>query len=106
MICSYCSAEMPEISAFCPACGRSVDRAESEDPISAARVRDSLLGMLAYVGGRKALADLPAVKWSGFLTWIFWRSAYLSRLVSVKNKVLVVFDWLKSQFFGRDISHF
>ena len=49
MTCSYCSAEMPEISAFCPACGRSVDRAGSEDQIFAAPLRDSLLGVLAYV---------------------------------------------------------
>ena len=64
------------------------------------------LGMLAYIGGRKALADLAAFKGRGFLTWLFWRSAYLTRLVSFKNKILVVFDWLKTFIFGRDISRF
>lgn len=63
-------------------------------------------GMLAYIGSNKALADLPQVKGKGFSTWIFWRSAYLTKLVSFKNKVLVVFDWIKAFVFGRDASRF
>ena len=63
-------------------------------------------GMLAYVGSNRALADLAAVKGRGFSTWIFWRSAYLTKLVSLKNKILVVFDWMKTFVFGRDISRF
>ncbi|MCI0707618.1 MAG: FAD-dependent oxidoreductase [Ignavibacteriae bacterium] len=63
-------------------------------------------GMLAYIGGERALADLESFKGKGFSTWLFWRSAYLTRLVSVKNKVLVLFDWFKTFVFGRDISRF
>jgi NADH:ubiquinone reductase (non-electrogenic) len=63
-------------------------------------------GMLAYIGGNKALANLPQVKGKGFSSWIFWRSAYLTKLVSFKNKVLVVFDWMKAFIFGRDASRF
>ncbi len=63
-------------------------------------------GMLAYIGSNRALADLPQVKGRGFSTWIFWRSAYLTKLVSWKNKVLVVFDWMKAFVFGRDSSRF
>jgi NADH:ubiquinone reductase (non-electrogenic) len=63
-------------------------------------------GMLAYVGSHRALADLSNVKWKGFLTFLFWRSVYLTRLVSWKNKILVVFDWMKTLVFGRDLSRF
>jgi NADH:ubiquinone reductase (non-electrogenic) len=63
-------------------------------------------GMLAYIGSEKALADLSAFKGRGFTTWLFWRSVYLTKLVSIKNKILVIFDWLKTFFFGRDISRF
>jgi NADH:ubiquinone reductase (non-electrogenic) len=63
-------------------------------------------GMLAYVGSNRALADLATVKGRGLPTWIFWRSAYLTKLVSIKNKILVVFDWAKTFVFGRDISRF
>ncbi|MBX7148640.1 FAD-dependent oxidoreductase [bacterium] len=64
------------------------------------------LGMLAYVGSHQALADLPNVQGRGFITWVFWRSAYVTKLVSFKNKVLVLFDWFKKLIFGRDISRF
>ncbi len=63
-------------------------------------------GMLAYVGSGRALADLAKFKGKGFVTWIFWRSAYLTKLVSWKNKTLVVFDWVKAFVFGRDVSRF
>jgi NADH:ubiquinone reductase (non-electrogenic) len=64
------------------------------------------VGMLAYVGGGHALADLPAVKWSGRAAWLFWRSVYLTKLVSLANKVKVLFDWGKAAVFGRDTSRF
>lgn len=64
------------------------------------------LGMLAYVGDDRALADLDAIKGRGWSTWLFWRSAYLSRIVSIRNKTLVLFDWIKTRVFGRDISQF
>ncbi|MCE1164199.1 MAG: FAD-dependent oxidoreductase [Bacteroidetes bacterium] len=64
------------------------------------------LGMLAYVGNRKALADLPQYKGTGFGTFLFWRSAYLTKLVSFKNKALVLFDWIKTFVSGRDVSNF
>ncbi|HEV8241004.1 MAG TPA: FAD-dependent oxidoreductase [Thermoanaerobaculia bacterium] len=64
------------------------------------------LGMLAYIGGRQALADLPHVRWSGRAAWLFWRSVYLTKLVSLANKVKVLFDWAKAAAFGRDTSRF
>jgi NADH dehydrogenase FAD-containing subunit len=63
-------------------------------------------GMLAYIGGGEALADLPNVKWSGRGAWIFWRSVYLTKLVSPANKIKVLFDWVKARLFGRDLSRF
>lgn len=64
------------------------------------------LGMLAYIGRHEAVADLPQAKSKGFSTWLFWRSAYLTRLISLKNKILVLFDWTKAIVFGRDVSRF
>lgn len=63
-------------------------------------------GMLAYIGGGEALADLPQVKWSGRGAWLFWRSVYLTKLVSPANKAKVLFDWVKARLFGRDLSRF
>jgi NADH:ubiquinone reductase (non-electrogenic) len=64
------------------------------------------LGMLAYIGSHRALANTPQYKGSGFSTWLFWRSVYITKLVSNKNKLLVLFDWFKNFLFGRDVSNF
>jgi len=64
------------------------------------------IGMLAYIGSHKALANLSQYKGSGFAIWLFWRSVYVTKLVSLKNKVLVLFDWFKNFLFGRDVSNF
>jgi NADH:ubiquinone reductase (non-electrogenic) len=63
-------------------------------------------GMLAYIGGGQALADLPLIKWSGRGAWFFWRSVYITKLVSPANKAKVLFDWIKARLFGRDLSRF
>ncbi|KAJ8456277.1 hypothetical protein ONZ45_g18785 [Pleurotus djamor] len=65
-------------------------------------------GSLAYIGSEKAIADLPFmngnVATGGVATFLFWRSAYLSTLFSLRNRVLVGNDWLKVKLFGRDVS--
>jgi len=62
------------------------------------------MGMLAYVGGNRAVADLPGIKSHGFGVFLFWRSVYLTKLISLRNKVMVVFGWLRTYLFGRDLS--
>lgn len=64
------------------------------------------MGMMAYIGEQRALADLKNVKGRGFTAWLFWRSAYLTKLVSLRNKMLVAQDWFRTLLFGRDISRF
>ena len=40
----------------------------------------------------------------GTLTYVFWRSAYISMCFSWRNRTLVIVDWMKSKIFGRDVS--
>lgn len=85
-------------------------------------------GSLAYIGSEKAVADVSwlsgNVASGGQLTYLFWRSAYLSMCFSSKcsitlqhsrvtekltvttgrNRILVIIDWIKSKAFGRDVS--
>ncbi|KAK9376654.1 uncharacterized protein V1513DRAFT_439309 [Lipomyces chichibuensis] len=66
-------------------------------------------GSLAYIGSDKAIADLTFgdgnnLTSSGQLTYLFWRSAYVSMCFSTRNKLLVIMDWLKVKMFGRDVS--
>jgi NADH:ubiquinone reductase (non-electrogenic) len=64
------------------------------------------MGMLAYIGGNKALADMSNFKGRGVTAWLIWRSAYLTKLVSWRNKVQVFLNWVSASIFGRDISRF
>ncbi|KAK1769155.1 pyridine nucleotide-disulfide oxidoreductase-domain-containing protein [Phialemonium atrogriseum] len=65
-------------------------------------------GSLAYIGSEKAVADVSwfngNVAAGGRLTYLFWRSAYLSMCFSSRNRLLVLNDWFKSKLFGRDVS--
>lgn len=65
-------------------------------------------GSLAYIGSEKAVADVNVLNGNfatgGGLTFLFWRSAYLSMCFSARNRILVLLDWLKAECFGRDVS--
>lgn len=65
-------------------------------------------GSLAYIGSDRAVADITWLSGNfasgGTLTYLFWRSAYLSMCFSTRNRVLVILDWLKAKMFGRDVS--
>jgi NADH:ubiquinone reductase (non-electrogenic) len=82
----------------------ALDRLRDGKPAQPFQFRPA--GMLAYIGGGQALADLPRVKWSGRGAWLFWRSVYLTKLVSLANKIKVLFDWGKARLLGRDLSRF
>ncbi|XVE59430.1 hypothetical protein DITRI_Ditri05aG0046000 [Diplodiscus trichospermus] len=68
------------------------------------------LGSMATVGRFKALVDLrqskeaKGISLAGFVSWIIWRSAYLTRVVSWRNRFYVAINWLTTFVFGRDIS--
>lgn len=67
--------------------------------------RYTSLGMMASLGSRKAVAQLPGDRvLTGFLAWFLWRSYYLSRLPGLDRKLRVAFDWTLELLFARDIS--
>lgn len=67
--------------------------------------RYTSLGMMASLGGRKAVAELPGKRvLTGFPAWFLWRSYYLSRLPGLERKLRVAFDWTLELLFARDIS--
>jgi NADH dehydrogenase len=61
------------------------------------------LGMMAALGGRKAVAQLPGNRViTGFVAWFFWRTYYLLRLPGLDRKMRVAFDWTLELLFPRD----
>jgi NADH dehydrogenase FAD-containing subunit len=68
------------------------------------------LGILAYTGGGSALAQVATapnaqpIKQTGKIGNALWKSVYISKQVSWRNRFMVVNDWLRRQIFGRDIT--
>ncbi|CAI9279743.1 unnamed protein product [Lactuca saligna] len=66
------------------------------------------LGSMASVGRYKALVDLSqskdagGVSMAGFVSWLIWRSAYLTRVLSWRNRFYVAINWATTLVFGRD----
>jgi NADH dehydrogenase len=63
-------------------------------------------GTLTYLGGWKAIHQSDADKLRGWLAWVLWRGAYLTRSMSWRNKFLVPVYWFVTWVFGRGISRF
>jgi len=67
-------------------------------------------GSFAYIGDLRAIADLRkdprdrTFSYAGLVTFLLWRSVYMSKLLSARNRTLVGVDWLETMIFGRDIS--
>ena len=67
--------------------------------------RYNSLGMMAALGGRRAVAQLPrGAVLTGFFAWFLWRTYYLSRLPGLDRKMRVAFDWTLEILFPRDIA--
>jgi NADH dehydrogenase FAD-containing subunit len=65
------------------------------------------LGTLAYIGNWDALFQGgKGGRLQGYLAWIIWRGAYVTKTVSWRNKILVPIYWVINWIFGRDISRF
>ena len=54
------------------------------------------LGSLATIGRNKAVADLPYWKTQGFVAWIIWLVVHLKSILGVRNKLLVLTNWIWS----------
>ncbi|KAI3401250.1 hypothetical protein diail_11956 [Diaporthe ilicicola] len=64
------------------------------------------LGTMTYLGNWKALFQGSSGDLTGFMAWVLWRGAYLTKSMSWKNKLLIPVYWMVSWVFGRDISRF
>ncbi len=54
------------------------------------------LGSMATIGRNKAVVDLPIWKTQGFIAWVLWLVVHLKSILGVKNKLLILFNWIWS----------
>ncbi|HET7844412.1 MAG TPA: FAD-dependent oxidoreductase [Xanthomonadales bacterium] len=64
------------------------------------------LGMACGIGGRRGVAELFGLRFSGFVAWWLWRSGFLWKVPSLAQKTKVGIDWAWELVFPRDLSHF
>jgi NADH dehydrogenase len=63
-----------------------------------------VLGLLASLGQRSAVAQILGLRFSGFFAWFAWRTIYLSKLPGMIRRLRVTLDWTLDLFFPRDIT--
>ena len=63
-------------------------------------------GTMAYLGGWRAIHQKGVDELKGRAAWILWRTAYLTKSMSWRNKMKIPVYWLITWLFGRDISRF
>lgn len=51
-----------------------------------------------------SLQEAKGLALKGFASWFIWRSAYLTRVISWRNRFYVAINWATTFVFGRDIS--
>lgn len=61
-------------------------------------------GDLLSVGKLSAVGEIKNIIISGWWVWILWKLVYLSKIISWRDRVKVVIDWLFNIFSPRDIS--
>ena len=52
------------------------------------------LGTMATVGRNRAVAEFSKMKFGGFLAWLLWLVVHLRSILGVRNKMIVLFNWL------------
>ena len=51
------------------------------------------LGMMATIGKHKAVVELPFIKFKGPIAWYVWMFLHLMLILSVRNKIIIFFNW-------------
>ena len=56
------------------------------------------LGNLATIGRARAIADLPRLRFSGSLAWLFWLFVHIMQLTGFRNRIVVLVQWAFAYF--------
>jgi NADH dehydrogenase len=70
---------------------RNVLRALRGEPPTAFRYRD--YGNMATIGRGSAVADIRALKLSGFIAWLIWIFIHIFWLIGFRNRIAVMSEW-------------
>lgn len=80
---------------------KNFKRAINGEPLKEYEYYDK--GTMATIGKKKAVVDLPYIRFKGFMAWIVWMFLHLMLILSVRNKMIIFINWAWL-FFTRDTS--
>jgi len=55
-------------------------------------------GVMATIGRKRAVVDLPKWKFHGFFAWLVWMFVHIVSLIGFKNRILTFIEWSGSYF--------
>jgi len=71
---------------------KNINRLINKKPISPFEYKNR--GVMATIGRKKAVVDLPTWKTQGSFAWFLWMFVHIMSLVGFRNKFVAVFDWI------------
>lgn len=51
-------------------------------------------GVMATIGRRRAVVDLPGIRFQGAFAWYVWMFVHIMSLVGFRNKIITLVDWM------------
>ena len=71
---------------------KRIDKGADSSQLTAFRYNN--LGSMATIGRNKAVVEIGKFRSQGFFAWVLWLVVHLRSILGVKNKVMVLLNWL------------
>jgi NADH dehydrogenase len=71
---------------------KRINQGADSNAITAFRYKN--LGSMATIGRNKAVVEIGKFRSQGFFAWVLWLVVHLRSILGVKNKVMVLLNWL------------
>lgn len=71
---------------------KKINEGQAENSLTAFNYNN--LGSMATVGRHKAVVEIGKLRSQGFFAWILWLVVHLRSILGVKNKMMVLLNWL------------
>ena len=71
---------------------KKINEGQAESSLTAFKYKN--LGSMATIGRNKAVVEIGKLRSQGFFAWILWLIVHLRSILGVKNKMMVLLNWL------------
>ncbi|WP_278905983.1 NAD(P)/FAD-dependent oxidoreductase [Leyella stercorea] len=71
---------------------KRIDKGADNSQLTAFRYKN--LGSMATIGRNKAVVEIGKFRSQGFFAWVLWLVVHLRSILGVKNKMMVLLNWL------------